>query len=774
MQGTSITINCNINMTDAQNRMHSNPESMDGCDDMTNLIYLQESDVIWNLECRFRKQTPYTSISEILIAVNPYQRCPIYGESIMNSYCSYINGKTFKWPGPHVYGQAAMALSQLRGTHKNQSILVCGESGAGKTENSKRLMEFLTFLTKTNNTTSNDTGLDKRILDCNPILEAFGNAKTVMNNNSSRFGKYTKILYNESNNIIGAKVETYLLEQSRVVMQESNERNYHSFFLVCKGLQRDQQMELNDIRSFWYLYGNCQGNQSIDVTNKNDLDDFDEICQSFNSININKNQQTQIFEIIGAIIHLGNISFVQTDAIPSAIDDQSKPHVSKCCQLLQINESSLQQRLTTRNIKVGMEIIQTPLNIKDAFINRDAIAKILYSKLFDFIVLQCNRALYNTNSANDNDNMFIGILDIFGFECFENNSFEQLLINYTNEILQQHFNVSIIASEQEEYLREGLPWTQIDVPNNDAIVSLICSKKGLFSNLDAACSMPKGSAAIFQTQLTKQNTSNKHFKEIRKHPTQKNKKFVGFMIKHYAANVIYDCQEFLQKNSDSIHPDTIKMIGQTQSDILKSAFSSEFKKSKKSRSSFRSVGTTFAKQVSSLLKNLKQTRPYFLRCLNPNKRKSSTDWDPNHMSKQLKCNGIVEALRVIKLGYPNRSSYDYILSKFQTCINANECIKKLKSRQQITGILLALDIEKTSYELGFTKVFFKPSTKNYLSIIQNHSGNLDSNQVSLIQRFSKLNQIPTICGVCFVLHIVLIFLIHVHNCIAFFLGIRLT
>ena len=733
----------------SNNNKTKNPSNLADCPDIVSLIYCEEDDVIENLRLRHKKNKIYTSICDIMLAVNPYQSLSIYGSKfIEESYNCVINGESNN--NPHLYQLSARSFLFLSSYKENQSIIVSGESGSGKTESSKRLMEALTI-----NTHSIKKNLANEILKCNPILEAFGNAKTVMNNNSSRFGKFTKILFeNDKDNdnkltVVGAKISTYLLEKSRIITQGNNERNYHIFYLLFNAQKDNDDFNFNlssDIKSYFYLYGNGNGNvQSINIENRNDYNYYIELKQAMNDLGFENKIIHEIYNAIAAILHLGQISFYENDKgyaqIKNNINDDDV-----LCNLLGIDKESLIKRLQEKSIKVGTNIIYTNLNIEQAFENRDEFCQCIYQYIYNYLVNHLSNRL-SDNDMDDSDDIFIGILDIFGFESFDNNSLEQLCINFCNEQLQEYFNFSIIITEQNEYLKQGLNWKQINIESNENMVKLISNKKnGIFSLIDSANLMPKGTVDAFYDSLWRNHSKNKLLQR------SKNKKYkFNFKIIHYAQIVEYNSSLFLDKNHDTIHQDTLKLLQQSKNNTIASMLNinnkSIKKNSKHHKKSFQGVGTHFNKQLEILMHDLKHTKSHFLRCLNPNKSKSKTEWNESHVRRQLKCNGIIEAIKVIKLGYPSRTQYQYILDKFDQYLIKNiKNFDNLTNRKKVECIMNGLNVDKKDFELGFTKIFFKPNSKNILIDIEKHSNTFNKNEINKIKKSMILSKSSQING----------------------------
>ncbi|MES1909476.1 MAG: hypothetical protein MHM6MM_002207 [Cercozoa sp. M6MM] len=523
-----------------------NPPELDGAHDMTRLLYLEDEHVLDNIRTRFQKQEMYTSMSTILIAVNPYQWLPVYGADQIKLYYNNSKARVPDTELPlHIYGVAGAAYRDMFESGQSQSVLVCGESGAGKTESAKKVMHYLT------QTTQSKTGehrLEDQLMAGNPIMESFGNAKTVLNNNSSRFGKFTKMMFAgssfESGHIAGVQIETYLLEKSRVTLQAIGERNFHIFYQICRVYSGDSRFQMADPSKFYYLDQTGRNAAYNDVDGISDTEWHNEVKEALTSFNVGEQTQQDLFAVVAGLLHLGNIKFEAIDDDSCKVDESTAKHVAAAADLLGIDEDRLRARLTSATVKVDGGIT-TLLSAEKARHNRDAIAQELYTGLFGYIVSCLNKEMVLQRSTGKE--LFIGILDIAGFEKFEHNSFEQFCINFANEKLQQFFNEDVIKNEQEEYLNEGVYWVPLDIPNNDAYISLVQHKtRGLFSLLDAACRTPKATSETFVNNLFQTHKRHSHMRRAGSRPGSK-KDFLGFAIKHYAGKVVYDCDEFLDK-----------------------------------------------------------------------------------------------------------------------------------------------------------------------------------------------------------------------------------
>ena len=507
------------------------------CNNLINLTYLNEPTVLNNILFRYSNDEIYTFNGDILIAVNPFKKIPIYSNEIIKHYTN----KDFDVLEPHPYFISKKAIKQLTSNNENQSILVSGESGAGKTQTTKFILNYISSISNDNNDLSN------KILSSNPILEAFGNAKTIRNDNSSRFGKFIRVLFDENNNLIGANIDTYLLEKIRVTHVESKERNFHIFYLMLKGLTNETKKNLLLTKINDYDYLNSSTTERND--NVSDITQMDNLLVSFKQLNFDPECVNNIFKVMSAILNLGN---VQTN-----IDIFNNVFFNNFCCLLDIPIQIATDFFCNKYIKIGSETIKKEIREDEFIILKDTFVQILYSLIFDFIVLKINNVLSN-NGSN-----FIGILDIFGFEVFKNNGFEQLCINYTNEKLQNLFNTFIFEVEQKEYEKEEIDWKLIQYPNNSNVIFMFEQKSiGFFPLLVEQCILKQGNDKMFYNSLIK-NIDNNNF-EI----STKNMMKDLFKIKHYADDVTYTCKDFIYKNRNQIDP-RIKILINNGFDFLK-------------------------------------------------------------------------------------------------------------------------------------------------------------------------------------------------------------
>ncbi|KAK8278858.1 hypothetical protein V6Z12_D09G071700 [Gossypium hirsutum] len=657
---------------------------------MTKLAYLHEPGVLQNLRCRFDINEIYTYTGGILIAINPFQRLPhLYENRVMEKYKGASVGEL----SPHPFAIADSAYRQMIKEQISQAILVSGESGAGKTESTKMLMQYLAFMGGRNNNTG-ERSVEQKVLESNPVLEAFGNAKTVRNNNSSRFGKFVEIQFDGRGRISGAAIRTYLLERSRVCQVSDPERNYHCFYMLCAAPPEDvEKFKVGNPRTFHYLnQSNCF---ELDVLD--DSKEYLETKRAMDIVGINQAEQEAIFRVVAAILHLGNVEFVKGKKTDGAEpkDDKSRLHLKTAADLFMCDEKSLEDSLCKRVIVTRGDRITKSLDPATAAISRDALAKIVYSKLFDWLVQKINISI-----GQDPESKFlIGVLDIYGFESFKTNSFEQFCINLTNEKLQQHFNQHVFKMEQEEYKKEQIDWSYIEFVDNQDILDLVEKKPGgIIALLDEACMFPRSTHETFAEKLYQTFKDHKRFVKPKLSRTD-------FTICHYAGDVTYQTELFLEKNKDLVVPEHQALLNASKCSFVSSLFPPLPEETSKS-SKFSSIATGFKQQLQSLLETLNATEPHYVRCIKPNNALKPGIFENNNILQQLRCGGVMEAIRISTAGFPSRKMFREFINRFS--ILAPEVLNGSGSYNDVAASKRILEKSNLSgYQVGKTKVFLR-------------------------------------------------------------------
>ncbi|KAK3149354.1 hypothetical protein QOZ80_3AG0216210 [Eleusine coracana subsp. coracana] len=657
-----------------------------GVDDMTKLAYLHEPGVLHNLSCRYGLNEIYTYTGNILIAVNPFQRLPhLYDVHMMEQY----KGATFGELSPHLFAIADACYRALINDHGSQSILVSGESGAGKTETTKMLMRYLAFMGGRSGTEGRT--VEQQVLESNPVLEAFGNAKTVKNNNSSRFGKFVEIQFDKYGKISGAAVRTYLLERSRVCQVSDPERNYHCFYMLCSAPPEDvKRFKVGDPRTFHYLnQTNC-----YEVANVDDAREYIETRNAMDIVGIDQEEQDAIFRVVAAILHLGNINFSKGKEIDSSKlkDDKSVYHLKTVAELLMCDEKALEDSLCQRVIVTPDGNITKPLDPDSAALSRDALAKTVYSRLFDWIVDKINNSIGQDPDAKN----IIGVLDIYGFESFKINSFEQLCINLTNEKLQQHFNQHVFKMEQEEYTKEEIDWSYVEFVDNQDVLDLIEKKPGgIIALLDEACMFPKSTHETFAQKMYQTYKAHKRFSKPKLART-------AFTINHYAGDVTYQADHFLDKNKDYVVAEHQALLNSSRCPFVANLFPPLPEETSK-QSKFSSIGTRFKQQLQSLMETLSTTEPHYIRCVKPNAVLKPGIFENFNVLNQLRCGGVLEAIRISCAGYPTKRTFDEFVDRFGML--APELVDSSDEKAACAAICDRMGLK--GYQIGKTKVFLR-------------------------------------------------------------------
>ncbi|CAG9786936.1 unnamed protein product [Diatraea saccharalis] len=659
--------------------------------------FRSEEAFIDNLRKRFRENIIYTYIGNVLISVNPYKNLPIYTEEKTKQYYR----KAFFEAPPHVFAIADNAYRSLVYEHREQCILISGESGSGKTEASKKVLEYIAART---NHLRNVENVKDKLLQTNPLLEAFGNAKTNRNDNSSRFGKYMDVQFNYEGGPEGGHILNYLLEKSRVVSQMTGERNFHVFYQLLAGGDETLMNRLKlQGRPEAYKYTTDVAVQS---SQKNtDADQFRVVREAMKVIEIGESEQLAMFEIVASVLHLGNVKFVQNDKGYAEIlsHDANSGNVA---ELLKVDTLKLREALTSRTIDARGDVVNTPLDQEQAQFARDALAKAIYDKLFSWLVLRINSSL--TPKEKDARSSVIGILDIYGFEIFPKNSFEQFCINFCNEKLQQLFIELTLKQEQEEYLREGIVWEPVEYFNNIIICDLIEARhKGIIAILDDECLRPGDATdASFLEKLTQSLDGHRHYKSHRK-ADSKTQKLMGrdeFCLVHYAGEVTYNVSTFLEKNNDLLFRDIQSLMGTSGNAVVHDCFKECNLRSKKRP---ETAITQFKNSLNELIKILSSKEPSYIRCIKPNDFKAPMQFDDKLVSHQVKYLGLMENLRVRRAGFAYRRTYETFLERYKCLSSETWPNYRGAARDGVQKLVEALNYEREDYRMGNTKIFIR-------------------------------------------------------------------
>ena len=586
------------------------PTSVQGVEDMISLGDLHEAGILRNLLIRYNENLIYTYTGSILVAVNPYQILPIYTAEQIKLYKEKKIGEL----PPHIFAIGDNCYSLMKRQRQNQCVVISGESGAGKTESTKLILQYLAAIS------GKHSWIEQQILEANPILEAFGNAKTIRNDNSSRFGKYIDIHFNKSGTIEGARIEQYLLEKSRIVHQNKDERNYHIFYCMLAGLSKEHRgkLDLKDATHYKYL----TGGGSVVCDGRDDAAEFADIRSAMKVLMFTDQEIWDILKVLAALLHMGNIKY-KGKVIDNldATDIPDKTNVERVAAILGANTKALTDALTSKTIFAHGESVVSTLNTNQSKDVRDAFAKGIYGRLFVYIVRKINTAIFNpTVSAADRNS--IGVLDIFGFENFDTNSFEQFCINFANENLQQFFVQHIFKLEQEEYNLEAINWHHIEFVDNQEALDLIAVRPlNLMSLIDEESKFPKGSDQTMLNKLHRGHSVNRNYLK------PKSDYNTSFGLNHFAGVVFYDTRGFLEKNRDTFSADLLQLIHVSKNRFLQNIFSEDLNMGSETRKRTPTLSSQFKKSLESLMNTLGQCNPFFVRCIKPNEFKKPMMFD---------------------------------------------------------------------------------------------------------------------------------------------------
>ncbi|NXB86465.1 MYH10 protein, partial [Vidua chalybeata] len=714
-----------VNKDDVQKM---NPPKFSKVEDMAELTCLNEASVLHNLKDRYYSGLIYTYSGLFCVVINPYKNLPIYSENIIEMY----RGKKRHEMPPHIYAISESAYRcMLQGKEQSlgcHSYLATpqGESGAGKTENTKKVIQYLAHVASSHKGRKDHNipgELERQLLQANPILESFGNAKTVKNDNSSRFGKFIRINFDVTGYIVGANIETYLLEKSRAVRQAKDERTFHIFYQLLAGAGEHLKSDLllEGFNNYRFL-----SNGYIPIPGQQDKDNFQETMEAMHIMGFSHDEILSMLKVVSSVLQFGNISFKKE----RNTDQASMPEntvAQKLCHLLGMNVMEFTRAILTPRIKVGRDYVQKAQTKEQADFAVEALAKATYERLFRWLVHRINKALDRTKRQGAS---FIGILDIAGFEIFELNSFEQLCINYTNEKLQQLFNHTMFILEQEEYQREGIEWNFIDFGLDlQPCIDLIerpANPPGVLALLDEECWFPKATDKTFVEKLVQEQGTHSKFQK----PRQLKDK-ADFCIIHYAGKVDYKADEWLMKNMDPLndnvatllHQSSDKFVAELWKDvdrivgldqvtgITETAFGSAYKTKK---GMFRTVGQLYKESLTKLMATLRNTNPNFVRCIIPNHEKRAGKLDPHLVLDQLRCNGVLEGIRICRQGFPNRIVFQEFRQRYE--ILTPNAIPKgfMDGKQACERMIRALELDPNLYRIGQSKIFFRAGVLAHL------------------------------------------------------------
>ncbi|XP_029872339.1 myosin-1B [Aquila chrysaetos chrysaetos] len=691
-----------------------NPPKYDKIEDMAMMTHLHEPAVLYNLKERYAAWMIYTYSGLFCVTVNPYKWLPVYNPEVVLAY----RGKKRQEAPPHIFSISDNAYQFMLTDRENQSILITGESGAGKTVNTKRVIQYFATIAASGEKKKEEQQagkmqgtLEDQIISANPLLEAFGNAKTVRNDNSSRFGKFIRIHFGATGKLASADIETYLLEKSRVTFQLKAERSYHIFYQIMSN-KKPELIEMLLITTNPYDYHYVSQGE-ITVPSINDQEELMATDSAIDILGFTADEKTAIYKLTGAVMHYGNLKFKQKQREEQAEPDGTEV-ADKAAYLMGLNSADLLKALCYPRVKVGNEYVTKGQTVQQVYNSVGALAKSVFEKMFLWMVVRINQQL-DTKQPRQ---YFIGVLDIAGFEIFDFNSLEQLCINFTNEKLQQFFNHHMFVLEQEEYKKEGIEWEFIDFGMDlAACIELIEKPMGIFSILEEECMFPKATDTSFKNKLYDQHLGKSS--NFQKPKPAKGKAEAHFSLVHYAGTVDYNISGWLEKNKDPLNETVVGLYQKSSLKTLALLFASVGgaeaesggggkKGSKKKGSSFQTVSALFRENLNKLMSNLRSTHPHFVRCLIPNETKTPGAMEHELVLHQLRCNGVLEGIRICRKGFPSRILYADFKQRYKvlnaSAIPEGQFIDSKKASEKLLG---SIDVDHTQYKFGHTKVFFK-------------------------------------------------------------------
>ncbi|XP_030648187.1 unconventional myosin-VIIa-like [Chanos chanos] len=669
------------------------PTSIQGVEDMIQLGDLNEAGILRNLLIRYNEHVIYTYTGSILVAVNPYQLLPIYTAHHIRLYS---NKKIGEMP-PHIFAIADNCYYNMRRNNKNQCCIISGESGAGKTESTKLILQFLAAIS------GQHSWIEQQVLEANPILEAFGNAKTIRNDNSSRFGKYIDIHFNKRGAIEGAKIEQYLLEKSRVCRQAPDERNYHIFYCMLAGMSKGQKTKLGLGVAEDYAYltmGNCTV-----CVGRDDGKEYSSILSAMKVLMFTETEHWEISRLLAAILHIGNLRHEARtfDNLDASVVVRS-PDLSTAADLLGVSAEDVMTCLTTRTLITRGESVSTPLSRDQGLDVRDAFVKGIYGRLFVWIVDKINAAIFRPPSSDEKTiRNSIGLLDIFGFENFNVNSFEQLCINFANENLQQFFVRHVFKLEQEEYNLENINWQHIEFTDNQDALDMIAIKPmNIISLIDEESKFPKGTDTTMLHKLNSQHKLN-----INYHPP-KHSHETQFGIQHFAGMVYYETKGFLEKNKDSLHSDIIQLVHSSKNKFIKQIFQADVAMGVETRKRSPTLSSQFKRSLDLLMRTLSVCQPFFIRCIKPNELKKPMLFDRGLCVRQLRYSGMMETIRIRRAGYPIRYTFAEFVDRYRVLLpGVLPAFKQEDLQGTCQRIVVSVFGKNDDWQIGKTKIFLK-------------------------------------------------------------------
>merc|ERR1712012_1284064 len=681
-----------------------NPPKFEKCEDMANLTFLNDASVFWNLKVRFQAKLIYTYSGLFCIVVNPYKRYPIYTPTVVKMYL----GKRRNEVPPHLWAITETAYRNMLTNAKDQAMLITGESGAGKTENTKKVISYLAAVAAPKKASATKkVSLEDQIVATNPILESYGNAKTSRNDNSSRFGKFIRIHFNASGKLCGCDIESYLLEKSRITQQQEVERSYHIFYQLLQPFVADLKAKCfltDDIYDYTFV---SQGKTTVQSIDDNEELEFTD--SAFDIIGFSPEEKWDCYKLTAVVMSSGEVKFKQKGRDDQAEPDMDNGFPKKVADLMGVNCDVMMKSYCKPKIKVGTEWVTKGQTCEQATNAVGGIARATFDRLFKWLIIKCNDTLIDKTMKKVN---FCAVLDIAGFEIFEYNGYEQISINFVNEKLQQFFNHHMFVVEQEEYVAEGIDWAMVDFGMDLAACIIMFEKPmGVWAILEEESLFPKATDKTFEDKI--KSTHLGKTPPMAK-PQSKTDKNAHFAIIHYAGTVSYNVTGWLEKNKDPVNDTVVDILKKSANELLtvlwadhpgQSAPPDEGKKKKK-KGGAKTVSSVYLVQLAELMSTLHSTEPHFIRCIVPNTHKKPLEVEPPLIMHQLTCNGVLEGIRVCMLGFPNRMLYPDYKARYQI-LGAAEIANAADNKTGVYALMDKISFDRERYRLGHTKVFFR-------------------------------------------------------------------
>merc|ERR1719450_548179 len=671
-----------------------NPPKFEKCEDMANLTFLNDASVFWNLKVRFQAKMIYTYSGLFCIVVNPYKRYPIYTPTVVKMYL----GKRRNEVPPHLWAITETAYRNMLQNLKNQSMLITGESGAGKTENTKKVISYLAQVAASGKKTGKKVSLEDQIVATNPILESYGHAKTSRNDNSSRFGKFIRIHFNAAGKLAGCDIDSYLLEKSRITQQQEVERSYHIFYQLLQPFvptMKAKCLLTDDIYDYEYV---SQGKTT--VASIDDNEELEMTDSAFDIIGFSEEEKWECYKLTAGVMASGQVKFVQKGRDDQAeIGDKDWDFPGKVAELFGVEKFELFKSFCKPKIKVGTEWVTKGQSCEQATNGVGGIARAIFDRIFKWLIIKCNDTLIDKSMKKAN---FCAVLDIAGFEMFDYNGFEQLSINFVNEKLQQFFNNHMFVVEQELYQAEGLDVEMVDFGMDLAACIIMFEKPmGIWAIIEEESNFPKATDKSLEDKLKSSHLGKSPTFAKAQSKTDKN---AHFAIIHYAGTVSYNVTGWLEKNKDPVNDTVVDVLKRGSCELMKTIWADhpgqsappDEGKKKKKKGGGKTVSSVYLVQLADLMNTLNITEPHFIRCIVPNTHKKPLETETPLIMHQLKCNGVLEGIRVCMLGFPNRIRYADYKMRYMI-LGASHLANASNDKEGVKALMASINFEAEKY-----------------------------------------------------------------------------